>query len=352
MSGGQGSLPVISTIPDPETFYTPSVSVDGWSTDGFEFLQDDSEYVDEDGNLVEVASEYSSSVSPSIYDHEFKHGRRYHSYKSGRYPVPNDQYQQQLEELKHHIAFELMGGLLFSSEIDTRPRKILDIGTGAVADRYPGASIIGTDLSPIQPTWAPPNLEMFVDDCEDDEWLDGSGFDLVHLRDVDGFLRNPGAVIAQAYKSGGWIEFQDCIPIPYCDDDSMKDDDPLKRFSELVKEGMHKLGCTLHGSPRSKESLEEAGFTNVQLTVKKVPIGAWPQDEKLRCVGLLMSSYVSGCLGGYAAKPFEALKISPAEREALIRQVTTSLEDRRIHRYARYSICYGQKESRAMDLRE
>ena len=43
------------------------------------------------------------------------------------------------------------------------PHRILDIGTGTgiwaidMADRYPQAEIVGTDLSPIQPKWVPPN---------------------------------------------------------------------------------------------------------------------------------------------------------------------------------------------------
>ena len=41
----------------------------------------------------------------------------------------------------------------------SNPQRILDIGTGTgiwvmeMADEYPDAQIIGTDLSPIQPTW-------------------------------------------------------------------------------------------------------------------------------------------------------------------------------------------------------
>ena len=66
--------------------------------------------------------------------------------------------------------------------------------TTAVADIYQGASVKGTDLSPIQPGWLPVNLRMFVEDCEG-EWLHGSGFDLVHLRQVAGTLRDLDGVL-------------------------------------------------------------------------------------------------------------------------------------------------------------
>lgn len=69
---------------------------------------------------------------------------------------------------------------------------------------YPSASVVGTDLSPIQPRWMPINARMFVEDCEDPEWMHGCGFDLVHFRGVAGMLLDSDAVVANAY----WYDFQ------------------------------------------------------------------------------------------------------------------------------------------------
>ena len=60
--------------------------------------------------------------------------------------------------------------------------------------------MIGTDLSPIQPKWLPPNLYMFVEDCEEVGWMYGSDFDLIHFREVAGFLQNLDGVLASAYS--------------------------------------------------------------------------------------------------------------------------------------------------------
>lgn len=49
----------------------------------------------------------SASVSPSIYAHEYEHCRRYHSYKSGRYPFPNDLPEQRREETLHLMMLEV-----------------------------------------------------------------------------------------------------------------------------------------------------------------------------------------------------------------------------------------------------
>jgi len=52
----------------------------------------------------------------------------------------------------------VLDGKLHLAPLDA-PQRILDIGTGTgiwaidIADEYPMAEVIGTDLSPIQPRW-------------------------------------------------------------------------------------------------------------------------------------------------------------------------------------------------------
>jgi hypothetical protein len=38
-----------------------------------------------------------------------------------------------------------------------------------MADKFPSAEVIGTDLSPTQPGWVPPNCKFEIDDCTE-EW--------------------------------------------------------------------------------------------------------------------------------------------------------------------------------------
>lgn len=72
----------------------------------------------------------------------------------------DDHVQLELErlDLTHHVITLLLGGELFLAPLD-QPRRVLDIGTGTglwaieMADRFPRALVVGTDLSPIQPTW-------------------------------------------------------------------------------------------------------------------------------------------------------------------------------------------------------
>ncbi|QUC21540.1 uncharacterized protein UV8b_05783 [Ustilaginoidea virens] len=296
---------------------------------------------------------YSISVTPSAYEDELAHGRRYHGFRKGRYPLPNDDLEQRREETNHALMLELTGGRLFYSDIGNYPQKIIDIGTGTgswaidVADQYPSASIVGTDLSPIQPQWVPVNVRMYVDDCEEPDWLHGSNFDLVHFRGMAGTLRDLDRLLQRTYrhvKDGGWVEFQEFIPQILCDDGTMSEEDPLRTFFDASAQGLRTFGGEPLKGLKLEESLVEAGFTNIHVITKKVPIAAWPRDKHLKAVGMFTRAVILDSLGAFAAKPLAALGISAEDRLALVTQVRQSLNDRRIHRYMKCVFCYGQKQ--------
>lgn len=68
------------------------------------------------------------------------------------------------------------------------------------ADLFPSATVIGTDLSPIQPSWVPPNVQFEVDDCCD-EWLYGKdAFDFIHIRGLYGCVADWDSFYKQALK--------------------------------------------------------------------------------------------------------------------------------------------------------
>jgi hypothetical protein len=69
-----------------------------------------------------------------------------------------------------------------------------------VGDEYSGAEIIGIDLSPIQPTWVPPNVRFIIDDAELD-WIDApNSLDMVHARHVCMTIKDWPRLTAQAYR--------------------------------------------------------------------------------------------------------------------------------------------------------
>lgn len=69
-----------------------------------------------------------------------------------------------------------------------------------MGDEYPEAEIIGIDLSPIQPTWIPPNVRFLVDDAEADWTYAPNSLDFVHARHVCMAIKNWPRLIKQAYE--------------------------------------------------------------------------------------------------------------------------------------------------------
>lgn len=93
-----------------------------------------SEPLDEDEFDVtedwESRSSGTTSITSSIYAHSYEHGRRYQYFKYGRYPIPNDDDEQNREDMKHAMLLELTDGKLFYAPTGDNPQQILDIGTG------------------------------------------------------------------------------------------------------------------------------------------------------------------------------------------------------------------------------
>ena len=71
-------------------------------TDEFELLDDG-----RDRRRSDQLSCSSISALSSVYEDELIHGRRYHGYKKGRYPLPNDEIEQQREEMGHTLMVEI-----------------------------------------------------------------------------------------------------------------------------------------------------------------------------------------------------------------------------------------------------
>ena len=94
-------------------------------------------------------------------------------------------------DLHHHIFRLMLGGRLYRAPITSDIERVLDYGTGTgiwamdFADEHSNAFVTGTDLSPIQPDWVPPNCKFYVDDVEN-EWMfrPDEAFDLIHGRSM------------------------------------------------------------------------------------------------------------------------------------------------------------------------
>ena len=68
------------------------------------------------------------------------------------------------------------------------------------ADEYPSATVIGTDLSPTQPSWVPPNVKFEIDDAQMDWTYAEDDFDFVHMRCLMGSIDSWPRLFGQAFR--------------------------------------------------------------------------------------------------------------------------------------------------------
>lgn len=146
-------------------------------------------------------------MTPSVKQYPFEHGRRYHAFKPGKYPLPNDEAELDRLDLVHRMIRKVLGDRLFLAP-HSEFHSTLDLGTGTgiwtmeMGDAYPGSEFLGNDLSPVQPTWTPPNVKFEVDDIES-EWAFGSTprFDFIFARALTFAIGDYPKLIQQAYTN-------------------------------------------------------------------------------------------------------------------------------------------------------
>jgi hypothetical protein len=82
-------------------------------------------------------------------------------------------------------------------------------------------------------------------------------------------------------KPGGWVEFVDFDMTVYSSDESLSEDNPLRRWNTQVLNGARMIGREPNPGPLLAGLLRDAGFVSVKEEVLRLPIGTWPIDKKL-----------------------------------------------------------------------
>ncbi|KAK0356213.1 hypothetical protein LTS16_023665 [Friedmanniomyces endolithicus] len=303
------------------------------------------------GDRASLASS-STSLRSEVTRYEFEHGRRYHGYQAGKYYFPNDEKELNRIDIEHHNQRLQMNGALHLCPLED-PMEIIDIGTGSgvwcieMAEAYPGAQVLGIDLSPVQPSWVPPNCHFEVDDFELDWTYGDDRFDMINHRFLIGSISNHSHFYKQAFnalKPGGWIELVEMEALLYCDDDTVPVGSALREWGELIHEVFGKMGRPFLPVEKYKEHLEDAGFENVTFKIVKRPTCDWPKDRRIKEIGRFCALNLLEGLEGFTMAPFtRVLHWRPEEVTVFLAKVRKDILRRRIHGYMKSCVCYGQK---------
>jgi hypothetical protein len=76
----------------------------------------------------EIADTARTEAS-SAHDYKYENGRRYHAYREGAYPMPNDDLNTEHERIAHTMFGVLLDDRLYLPPIK-EPKNVIDLGTG------------------------------------------------------------------------------------------------------------------------------------------------------------------------------------------------------------------------------
>ncbi|KAI5796043.1 S-adenosyl-L-methionine-dependent methyltransferase [Pyronema domesticum] len=228
----------------------------------------------------------TASLSSSVHEYLFEHGRRYHAYYgTDKYLIPTDEKEQDRLDLHHESLPPL-----------NAPHKILDLGTGTgiwaidMAEKYPMAQVIGTDLSPIQPTWVPSNCRFEMDDAMMNWTFQSNSFDFIHARNIAAGISSWQHVMSEimrCLKPGAYAELMEMEIKPHCDDGTMTAENGLKVYTDYLRASMEKMGRPPLDMDSMRRLLEESGFEDIQMLQAKESVGPWPKDPKMKRIGAM-----------------------------------------------------------------
>ena len=240
------------------------------------------------------------------------------------------------------------------------------------ADEFPSAVVIGTDLSPIQPQWVPPNCKFLVDDAESD-WLytPDEAFDFIHVRALAGSIADWHRFYRQVHahlKPGGWVEVQELETCTKSDDDTVeRSGKGVTEWQKYVDEALDKFGKTLNIAELHKQRIIDAGFVDVrddtykvcaasvgQVIISKevicadiklkIPIGRWPKDPKLKEVGMYHLENLLTVVEAFSLAPLiRVLGLSNESVQVLMANARNDLRNRQNHFYNVQHFVYGRK---------
>ncbi|OCK82077.1 S-adenosyl-L-methionine-dependent methyltransferase [Lepidopterella palustris CBS 459.81] len=294
----------------------------------------------------------TDTLASSIKASRMENGRQYHAYRDGAYWGPNDEHAKEILDFAHHMYLLTLDNKLHLAPLEN-PQNILDVGTGTgiwaidMADQYPSANVVGTDLSPIQPEWVPPNCSFEIDDVTLEWTFKPNFFDFIHIREMFGSIPDWDYFFEQAFrhtKPGGYVEIVEHSVQPISEDDTVGPDHFFTLWGQTVIEMGKRFGKGFEIWSESKERMEKAGFVDVVEVRYQWPMNGWSQDKKLKNIGRWNQLRLHEGVEGFMLRLLtQAGGWSIARAQVFLAEMRKALKDYNTHAFLEGTVVYGRK---------
>ncbi|KAF5009232.1 hypothetical protein FDECE_4525 [Fusarium decemcellulare] len=299
-------------------------------------------------------AESTASISDSVLEYRTIHGRRYHSERGNvQYWGSNDDLQNESMDINHHLLTLAIGDKLNLAPLKNNIEKAVDIGTGTgiwamLVHKHPSCKVVGTDISPIQPGWVPPNLEFHIDDCTQEWTFSSDSLDYVHMRYLTGSIIDWKALFQEAFrccKPGGFIESLESAPYLESDDGTVTESSAMAQWGKLFAQGGRKLGrsFTLVDDEEQRNGMAAAGFVDIQEFNIKIPLGDWPKDHNMKEMGRFSRAALEQDTEGYVLYMATMEGWTREEVTVYAARLRREMRNRKIHGYFRMKVVWGKK---------
>jgi len=232
--------------------------------------------------------------------------------------------------------------------------------TSEMADAYPSAHVIGTDLSPIQPLFVPPNCAFEIEDLNLDWTYPKNHFDFIHIRELFGCVTDWDEFFASAFshtKPGGYVEILEHSVWPVSDDETVNEDSFFTLWGKTVVEMGERFGKSFTIWEESRERMERAGFVDVVEKRYKWPMNGWPSPEhrthgddgdkswrRLRELGVWNQLRLYDGIEGFMIRLLTvAGGWSYTSAQLFLAQMRTAIKDLKVHAYLYVTVVHGRK---------
>ena len=196
-------------------------------------------------------------------------------------------------DLQHHLWRLTLDGALYLSPLPPLTSSVLDVGTGTgiwaidFADEHPEVTILGTDLSAVQPAYVPPNCSFEVDDVESD-WTFNHPFDFIHIRFLTVGMRDWSKFFHQAFQHlqpGGWLEVQEFVLGYRLAPSTIHQNPATTSWTKALADAAAKVNIDVTAPVHFGHLLEAAGFRDWKVEKPIWPIGPWSESRKAKRLG-------------------------------------------------------------------